>query len=239
MHHYYITGTSRGIGRAMAEYLLKDERNFVTGISRSNSITHKNFKHVKLDLSNVEDVKNFKFDTIGKADRICLVNNSGEIGMVKPVGKLPAGEIIKNYNLNLIAPCLLMNEFMHTYQLIVAEKIIVNVSSGAGKNPVDGWSMYCASKAGLDMFSRVADLEEKVRSKKNFRVLAIAPGVVDTDMQVHIRSSAKEDFSRIHDFINYKKDNILAKPGLIAEKYIRLLDNLSNVNETVIAIKDY
>ncbi|HEY6161785.1 MAG TPA: SDR family NAD(P)-dependent oxidoreductase [Bacteroidia bacterium] len=239
MKHYYITGTSRGIGRAMAECLLKDEKNRVTGISRSNSISHKNFRHVKLDLSDVQSVKEFRFDQVEKADRICLVNNSGEIGMVKPVGKLPADEIIKNYNLNLVAPCLLMNEFMRTYQLIVAEKIVVNVSSGAGKNPVDGWGMYCASKAAVDMYSRVADLEEKVRSKKNFRVLAIAPGVVDTDMQAHIRSSAKEDFSRINDFVNYKKDNILAKPEAIAEKYIRLLDDLSNVNETVIAIKDY
>src|ERR1051325_1045127 len=176
MKHYYITGTSRGIGRAMAECLLKDEKNRVTGISRSNSISHKNFRHVKLDLSDVQSVKEFRFDQVEKADRICLVNNSGEIGMVKPVGKLPADEIIKNYNLNLVAPCLLMNEFMRTYQLIVAEKIVVNVSSGAGKNPVDGWGMYCASKAAVDMYSRVADLEEKVRSKKNFRVLAIAPG---------------------------------------------------------------
>lgn len=239
MNIYYITGTSRGIGKAMAELLIQDDSNFVIGISRKESIKHRNYIHVTLDLTDVTAVKNFKFDKHENAKRICLINNSGDIGMVKPVGKLTNEEIIRNYNLNLVSPCLLMNSFMHTYQLMQAEKIIINMSSGAGKNPVDGWSMYCASKAGLDMFSKVVDLEEKVRSHKNFRVLAIAPGVVDTEMQVHIRNAKQEDFSRLKDFITFKKDNILLQPDAVAQKFIHIIDNLSVVNEVVIAAKDY
>jgi benzil reductase ((S)-benzoin forming) len=239
MNYYYITGTSKGIGRAMAEHLLAGKDNFVTGISRSNTIAHPNFRHVSLDLSDVNAVRHFGFEKHEGAVRICLINNASEIGTVKPVGKLVNEDIIRNYNLNLVSPCMLMNTFMETYQKTVAEKIIVNVSSGAGKNPVDGWSMYCASKAGLDMFSRVADLEEKVRSKKNFRVLAIAPGVVDTDMQAHIRSSAKEDFSRLNDFIGFKKSNALLQPEAVAKKYFQILDKLDVVSEVVIAAKDY
>ena len=239
MNIYYITGTSRGIGKAIAELLIQDDSNFVIGISRKETIKHRNYVHVTLDLSDVDAVKNFKFDQHKNAKRICLINNSGDIGTVKPIGKLTSEEIIRNYNLNLVSPSLMMNNFMQTYQLIAGEKIIINMSSGAGKNPVDGWSMYCASKAGLDMFSKVSDLEEKVRSHKNFRVLAIAPGVVDTDMQVHIRSAAKEDFSRLNDFINFKKENILLTPDAVAQKYIHIINNLNVVNEVVIAAKDY
>ena len=239
MNYYFITGTSRGIGKAIAELLLQDKENFVTGISRTRTISNPDLNHITLDLSDMNAVKNFRFGEIKNAKRICLINNSGEIGTVLPVGKLNNDEIIKNYDLNLIAPCLLMNSFIAAYEKVIAEKIIVNVSSGAGKNPVDGWSMYCASKAGLDMFSKVADLEEKVRSHKNFRVLAIAPGVVDTDMQVHIRSASKENFSRINDFIGFKNSGQLAKPEAIAKKFIEILDKLDVISEVVIAAKDH
>ena len=221
MNYYFITGTSRGIGKAMAELLLLDPENFVIGISRKCTIEHKSYSHVTLDLSDAEAVKKFQFGEIGKAKRICLFNNSGEIGTIKPLGKLSNTEIIKNLTLNLVSPCVLMNKFIDTFDKVVAEKIILNMSSGAGKNPVDGWSMYCASKAGLDMFSKVADLEEKVRSKKNFRVLSIAPGVVDTDMQTYIRSAASEDFSRLNDFIGFKKNKILLQPDAVAKNSSR------------------
>ena len=239
MNYYYITGTSRGIGKAMAELLIRDDSNFVIGISRKETIKHRNYVHVKLDLSDVNEVQHFKFDKHENAKRICLINNSGDIGMVKPVGKLTNEEIIRNYNLNLVSPCILMNSFMNAYQLFNAEKVIINMSSGAGKNPVDGWSMYCASKAGLDMFSKVVDLEEKVRSHKNFRVLAIAPGVVDTEMQVHIRSAKQEDFSRLKDFISFKNDNILLQPDAVAQKFIHIINNLNVITEVVIAAKDH
>lgn len=239
MNYYYITGASRGIGKAIAELLLKDENNFVTGISRSRSIRHKNYRHVLFDLSDVEALKDLRFELPENPARVCLINNSGGIGAVKPVGKLPPGEIIANFNLNLIAPCLLMNHFMQAFQAVPAEKIIINMSSGAGKNPVGGWSVYCASKAGLDMFSRVAALEERVRAKENFRVLAIAPGVVDTEMQSYIRSVPEEDFSRLKDFIGYKKSGQLAKPEAVAEKYVEIINRINTIEETVIAAKDY
>ncbi|MEW6467865.1 MAG: SDR family NAD(P)-dependent oxidoreductase [Bacteroidota bacterium] len=239
MNYYYITGTSRGIGRAMVEYLLSDERNHVTGISRSGGIKHERYRHIPMDLSDPLAVKEFRFETHKQAQRICLINNAGAIGQVKPAGRLSNEQLIADFNLNLVAPGLLMNNFIAAYRDVAAEKIIVNVSSGAGKYPIDGWSVYCSAKAGLDMFSRVVDAEQKTTAPYGFRVFAIAPGVVETQMQTDIRQASREDFSRLSDFINYKSTGQLADPRLVAEKYFHILANQNSIPEVVLSVKDY
>lgn len=239
MNYYYITGTSRGIGKAIAELLLQDENNFVTGISRSKSIEHKNYRHTTLDLTNLYEVRKFRFGNHDKAKRVCLINNSGAIGQVKPVGKLSNEQLISDYHLNLVAPSILINDFIATYKDVQAEKMIVNVSSGAGKNAIDGWGVYCASKAGLDMFSKVADAEQQLTAKYGFRIFAIAPGVVETQMQTDIRSVSKEDFSRLDDFLNYKNTGQLADPKVIAEKFMRIIDKHRSITGVVLSVKDF
>ena len=246
MNYYYITGTSRGIGKAFAEHLLENPSNIVIGISRNKTIEHANYRHFHMDLTDVGLLADFKFELHANAQKIYLINNAGALGFIKPMGQLDADTIIKNYTLNLIAPSVLINAFVECYDSTDAEKVIVNISSGAGKNPIDGWSVYCASKAGLDMISRVVDMEQQVRSEhpldnihKGFKVFSIAPGVVDTEMQEGIRAAKKEDFSRLDDFISYKVNQQLSDPKTISEKYIKLLNNLSSIKHVLSSIKDY
>jgi benzil reductase ((S)-benzoin forming) len=246
MNYYYITGTSRGIGKAFAEHLLENPSNYVIGMSRQCSIEHSNYKHYYLDLTDVNAVTDFKFELHSHPQKIYLVNNAGSLGFIKPIGKLDADTIIKNYTLNLIAPSLLTNAFIKTYNTTDAEKVIINISSGAAKSPIDGWALYCSSKAGLDMFSRVIDAEQKVRANhpednihKPFKIFSIAPGVVDTNMQMEIRSASKQDFSRLDDFIGYNINNQLADSKTIAEKYFRVLLNLDSLPNVSFAIKDF
>lgn len=246
MNYYYITGTSRGIGKAFAEHLLTNPANHVIGISRQKTIEHPNYRHFHLDLTDANAIADFKFELHGNAKKIYLINNAGALGFIKPIGKWDADTIIKNYTLNLIAPSVLTNAFMNCYHTTDAEKVIVNISSGAGKNPIDGWAVYCASKAGLDMFSRVVDAEQKVQSHhpaenihKGFKIFSIAPGVVDTEMQEGIRSANSEDFSRLEDFIGYKVNNQLSEPKAVSEKYMKLFENISSIKEVLSSIKDY
>ena len=246
MNYYYITGTSRGIGKSFAEHLLENPENNVIGISRQRSIEHPRYRHFYLDLTDVNAISQFKFDLHANAKKICLINNAGALGFIKPVGKLTADTIIRNYTLNLIAPSVLTNAFIECYDGIDAEKVILNISSGAGKRPIDGWAVYCASKAGMDMFSRVVDAEQVVRSQtpqdnihKGFKIFSIAPGVVNTEMQTEIRSASKEDFSRLEDFIGYKVNNELSEPEFVSRKYIRILANLNNIKDVLSSIKDY
>ena len=71
---------------------------------------------------------------------------------------------------------------------------IVNISSGAAHRPQEGWSAYCAGKAGLAMLTRSIHLEY---GAQGIRVFGFAPGIVDTDMQVKIRASGLNPVSRI------------------------------------------
>jgi benzil reductase ((S)-benzoin forming) len=170
MNYYYITGTSRGLGKALAEYLLaKAPNNVVIGISRNCSIEHKNYTHYSVDLTNPEQVAAFHFPPHHDAKRISLVNNAGVIGMIKPSGKMTSESILRAISVNLTAPTLLINTFLEAYRQVTAEKIVLNVSSGAGKNPVGGWSAYCATKAGLDMLCRVISFSYSVGSSWNSR----------------------------------------------------------------------
>jgi benzil reductase ((S)-benzoin forming) len=246
LNYYYITGTSRGIGKAFADHLLKNPSNYVIGISRQKTIEHPNYSHFYVDLTDAAAISDFKFDLHANAQKIYLINNAGALGFIKPVGKLQADTIIKNYTLNLIAPSVLTNSFIDCYNTVDCEKVILNISSGAGKNPIDGWAVYCSSKAGLDMFSRVVDEEQKVRAQhpmdnihKPFRIFSIAPGIVNTEMQSGIRSAEREDFSRVEDFISYKVNNELSEPTVVSEKYLKLMENLNSIKDVLSSIKDY
>lgn len=246
MNYYYITGTSRGIGKAFAEYLLDNPSNNVIGISRQKTIEHPNYRHFFLDLSDASALVNFKFEPHANAKKIFLINNAGTLGFIKPVGKLNSDIIVKNYTLNIIAPSVLTNAFINCYDTADAEKVIVNISSGAGKAPVDGWAVYCASKAAVDMFSRVVDMEQTIREEhtstaihKGFKIFAIAPGVVDTEMQSEIRNASKEDFSRLEKFIDYKVNHHLSDPVEISRQYFNILNNVDQIKEVVSSIKDY
>ena len=61
MDAYYITGTSRGLGKALAEKILMQSGNRVFGVSRTKTITHERYQHYKLDLGNEKAVLKFKF----------------------------------------------------------------------------------------------------------------------------------------------------------------------------------
>ena len=71
---------------------------------------------------------------------------------------------------------------------------IITVSSGAAANPIEGWSAYCASKAGALMLTRMAHLEEAAHG---IRVLGLSPGTVATDMQVKIKASGVNAVSQL------------------------------------------
>jgi benzil reductase ((S)-benzoin forming) len=147
-------------------------------------------------------------------------------------------DMTRAFYVNLVAPTILCNSFLKTYSIIPVQQIIINVSSGAGKNPIDGWSVYCATKAGLDMYTRTLAEELKIDGKKNIFAFAVAPGVVDTAMQDQIRTASPEDFSRIQSFIGYKNEDQLAHPDFVASKYLAILGLPEKYKDVVFSVKD-
>lgn len=236
MNHYFITGTSKGLGKSLAELLLKDNANLVYGISRTNSISHKNYTHFSLDLANLEEVKNFKFPKIDAATKIILINNAGIVGDIKHIGNLDNEKIISTYFINLVSPTILTNLFVRSFNAAISKQII-NISSGAGRSAIDGWSVYCASKAGLDMFSLVFK-EEIAAKKQNTKVISLAPGIIDTNMQSEIRQAKKTDFTNIDQFIAYKNNGNLALPEETAKQVIRFISDKKLMDNTICSVRD-
>ena len=238
MNYYIITGTSKGIGKALAEALLQEEHNFVYGVSRNCSITHERYHHQPLNLSDIVALENNLhkvFPDFKDAYKIVLVNNAGVVGEVAYMGSQLTHNFSYVFEVNVIAPAILMNTFLSAYYSATCPKIILNISSGAGKRPLDGWAAYCASKAALDMLSLTAQQEQNLINS-NVRVYSFSPGVVDTHMQEQIREVDATQFSSIDRFRDYKQNGELLKPEVVGQKIKKLLDNFEQYPEVVMRI---
>ncbi|MFN4204213.1 MAG: SDR family NAD(P)-dependent oxidoreductase [Tabrizicola sp.] len=122
-----------------------------------------------------------------------LVNNAAVIGPIGRILDVSAEDWARSIDINLVSA-------FHATQRALAGMVakgggtIVNVSSGAAHRPQEGWSAYCAGKAGLAMLTRSVHLEY---GAQGIRIFGFAPGVVDTDMQGAIRASGINPVSKI------------------------------------------
>lgn len=239
MNYYFITGVSRGIGKALSEELLKDNRNYIIGLGQNSSIKHDRFEFIKIDLRDLDNVKQYRFIDIIDAESVTLVNNSGMLGDVNRVGAIDNQAIIDTFKLNTIAPALLMNSFAHAYQNFSCKKLVLNISSGAGRHAIESWSSYCGSKSALDMFTSVAEAEQKTSFGNNgIKFLSVAPGIVDTQMQTEIRAVDKEHFNRVDTFINYKNENLLTDPQKLAIQLVDLMNNSAEYQNPLLDVRE-
>jgi benzil reductase ((S)-benzoin forming) len=99
---------------------------------------------------------------------------------------------------------------------------VSTISSGASKYPIGSWSAYCVSKAGLDMWTRCLAEEGQ---KKNISAISVAPGIVNTNMQVNIRSSDPDDFPLHPHFVDYHDSGQLVNPEEVAKQLLDLVTN--------------
>lgn len=241
MNYFFITGTSRGIGKALCSKLLEDPVNRIVGISRSTGMIHPRYKHIQFDFAEsnkIPETAEIFFKTEGVADKVVLINNAAILGEVGPFGTVEDKNLIDLYSINVIAPAVLMNSFIRKFNSASIEKIIINISSGAGSRPIDGWGGYCSSKAAINMMSEVAALENDLQ-KNNFNIYALAPGVVDTAMQAEIRNVDKEKFNDVERFIDMKKSEELSNPNETAEKILYLILNAHQFNNVIQDVRKY
>ncbi|MBC6368703.1 SDR family NAD(P)-dependent oxidoreductase [Algoriphagus sp. AK58] len=234
-----LTGHTKGLGHAILDQFLSLEGIQVVALSRSSlEIAHSNLTEIALDLSDLNGLEaNLpKFFPKVQVDRYILINNAGWIGEVKPVGKLNPKGIQRVMNLNLLAPMILTDAFVKAYGQQKGQKIICNISSGAAHKPLPGWGEYCSSKAGLAMFSKVANEELK---SLGFRVFSLAPGIVDTEMQSEIRQADVQNFPALDRFVGYKRDGRLTLPEEVAAKIFYLISHPEHFEEVVQDVRDF
>ena len=237
MKYYYITGTSRGIGKAVAEALLEDENNQVLGISRNHTLQHNHYTPINLDLNDLDQVREFEFGEHPDAEKIVLVNNAGVLGHVTQVGKMYPDKIIQSYNVNLLSPSILINKFIGQYQERDIDKMLLNTSSGAARHTIPSWSTYCSTKSGIEMFLRVIEDEQKDFTYP-FKIYSVAPGVVDTEMQDEIREVEPENFRELDRFVQLKKEGMLVDPRAVGKKFVDIMEHPGNYPKTLMDLRD-
>lgn len=236
MNYYFITGTSSGLGAALVKILVKDEQNRISGFSRTSHFHHNHFCHQPIDLSKTENFDQISFTELSDPQKIVLINNAGALGTIAHVGNVSSSDLLNTMNVNTLSAMYLCNEFIKAYQHVDAEKIIINISSGAASSPYDGWAAYCASKAALDMFTRVVAKEQELKQFP-VKTFAIAPGVVDTNMQNQIRQTNAENFSKIDKFLDLKKGGSLYQSEDVAGKLIYFIENTNEIKDVVSRIQ--
>lgn len=232
MKQFFITGSSSGIGKALALIALEAGHK-VIGISRRHSIVHENYSHLSIDLADMDSYLKINFDRNRSADSLILINNAGWLGEVKSVSDLKPEKIKRAYNLNLLAPSILCKMFIDQTKNNNQERIIVNISSGAGAYPIASWSTYCASKAGLSLFTEVMQIDHP-----DVHCFAISPGIVDTEMQGEIRRVDQGDFPDKQRFVDYKNKGELTQPAEVAEKILKIIGNVKLAPSTVFSLRD-
>ncbi|MGA3039738.1 MAG: SDR family oxidoreductase [Bryobacteraceae bacterium] len=182
-----VTGGTRGIGRAIAERLLREgaavavcsraQQNVQIFAKDAQPIADGRLLAETADVSKLEDVRRF-FQSVdarfGGLD--FLINNAG-IGVFKSVADLTPEEWRRSIDLNLSGVYYCSHEALPRMRKRGAG-YIVNISSLAGKNAFAGGAAYNATKFGLNGFSEAMMLDHRY---ENVRVSYIMPGSVDTE----------------------------------------------------------
>lgn len=224
MEVFFVTGASKGIGFELLNQL-KEKGHKVIGIARTSVKNDEDF--VTADLGQPDRLDDFMTGLIDEhcegATAFTLINNAGIIEPIGLVGDVNGEKIENAIAVNLTAPMRLSNAFISKLKLFNGAKKIVNISSGAGRKPYEGWGAYCATKAGLDHFSRVVAVEQE-NAQHPVEIISIAPGIIDTGMQETIRASEENEFPLIDQFINYKEQGMLSSGKETAEKLISLME---------------
>ncbi|RZL39143.1 MAG: SDR family NAD(P)-dependent oxidoreductase [Pedobacter sp.] len=239
-----ITGGNKGIGKGIVdEYLKNDYTIFSLARTKNETEYYKKVNQLTIDLVNLDELSDCLTDILTQVDTesincITLINNAGTLGKIGKLENLEANDIAKSVNLNTTVPLLLSSIFLNQTANWPCKKSIINISSGAAHKIYSGWSVYGATKAAVDMMTKNVAAEQEVNSNPT-KVIAVYPGVVDTEMQTQIRASSKADFASLDRFLELKSSNSLADPKTVGEK-IYAIDQSSVVkNGDLVNVNDY
>lgn len=183
-----VIGASRGIGAATAHELAARGFHVVLSARKAEAC-----EDVRASIESAEgscevascdatiygDVETLIDGVVKRRGRLdCLINNAGTMDPIGRIEDCDADEWTRGASINLFTA-------FHGCRAVLPHfkengaGVIVNLSTGAAFHPLVGWSAYCASKAGLAMFTRILGQEV---DGTGIRVYGFQPGMVNTSM---------------------------------------------------------
>lgn len=231
-----VTGASSGIGRSVAEAALAAGRQVATCSRRPGP-----GRHLAVDLSDPSawpGVARWLDDLVtGHAwSNVVLVHAAGTLEPIGFAGEVDPTAYAANVLLNAASPQVLGDAFLRSMGGVAATGVLLLVSSGAAHSPRAGWTSYCAGKAAVDQWARAAGLEQDQRGGR-VRVLSVAPGVVETDMQAKIRATAGRDFPEVDRFVALHEAGQLRRPDDVARQLLDLVERDDVANGAVLDLR--
>ena len=229
-----VTGTTTGIGLAVATDLLARGWRVLGLARRPSAVAHQRYEHAEVDLAEPAEAAATIERAVGERfgdrswRRLGLVNNAASAGLLGPVEQVAPLAFVRMLALNVVTPMWLMG-FVVSRSHPDAAVRIVNVSSGAGVNAFPGLSAYASSKAGLRMAgmvlaAEVASRERATPAPADIAILSYEPGTVDTAMQQATRAVPREVYPWVGTFHRFAAEGLLIPPARPAEEIADFLE---------------
>ena len=195
-----ITGASRGIGAATARHFVRAGANVALVARNAEAIADlagelgQQAVAIPCDVSRyweVDAAVSACLKAFGRLD--ILIGNAGVISPIAHLSEVDPDAWDKLIDINLKGVFHGMRAAMPVMRK-QGGGTLITISSGAAHNPLEGWSAYCASKAGAAMLTDCAHAEG---APDGLRVMGLSPGTVATDMQHQIKASGINPVSQL------------------------------------------
>ena len=243
-----LSGSSRGLGLAMAKELATGTGHLITlSRQRSSELAEIAAAHsVRLDqivvdladpvaLKDAASLLATALTHTKNASSYRIIHNAGIVTPIKPANDLTEfNEIRQAFDVNIAAPIFLTAHFLNATAQC-ADRRVMLISSGAGRNPTGSWGVYCATKAAMDHYSNVLNAEQH----PNLRTSSVAPGVIDTGMQIEIRSTPADKFPSLKRFTDMHDNGVLANASDTAHKLLKLLGSDEFGQKTIDDVRNH
>lgn len=244
-----LTGASRGMGLAMAQQLIASGHELLCISRKTNDALAAQASAAGLpceqwqqDLARAETAAQRLEAWLAARDAgalisVTLVNNAGMVPRIAPLAEIPALDLAESMRVDLEAPMLLTAAFLRATAAWAVPRKVLNISSGLGRRAMASQAPYCAAKAGMDHFTRCVALEEAGKPQ-GAKVCSLAPGVIDTDMQVQLREADPARFPDRGNFVGLKDKGVLSTPAEAAARVLAYLERPDFGSNPVADVRD-
>ena len=151
-----------------------------------------------------------------------LINHAAALSTPAPLEHQSSDELSRGLRVGLEAPLLLSAAFLRATAGWTLPRKLLFISSGLGRRAMAGSAAYCAIKAGMDHLARSIAMEQEAHTN-GAKAVSLAPGVIDTDMQVQLRGADPKLFPAGANFVALKNEGKLDSPAQAATKVLGYL----------------